>query len=218
MTTPVLVYDDLDYYLSSAELIAAQDLVTIIDGTGSLIVMRVSGTTTCTANWAPKTPTFAQGLAHGALRIVFQVDELSSNSPACAVLCMQDQRDLRTSGQAYGLFWQPLAGVLRLVKCANGLGDSGAQTTLAQADATGGVPLVSRACLQLTWEATGSQVTLAGSLGTRSDFADLQRLVTAVDRDSPWTAHVTEGGGYLDAGAGEPFTIHADRMALRGVA
>ena len=211
---PILTYADFDYYLNGAGIGAIQDLINIIDGTGSLLIARTSGAAAVQANWAPLTPTYTQGLAHGALQCVFRRTVLSTASQTCILLCMQDQRNLTASGTAYGLAWQPVSGILRLLKIANGLANSGAHTLLATADLNGEYPGATQLMLRLEWAAMTESVALLVSVGLATTGEDLALVLTATDTSSPLTSHVTEGAGYYDS-SGLNFQVEVDRMTLR---
>lgn len=207
-----LVYADFDYFPSGVTIQALNDLVTAIDGEGSLLIDRDGGASP-SLNAAPLTPDVRQGVSTGILRAAFRADTLNSSSQGFGLLCMQSQRDLTTSGTAYALHWQPLAQLVRLLRIGNGLQNAGSITTLAFAlvDAgTGGA-------LQLAWELAADLTTmdLMGWWGNATDFTDLTQVVS-VTLTTPLTSHVTEGPYYTDGGAGSDFAVYVDTLSLQG--
>lgn len=207
-----LAYVDLDYYLSGVTIQAVNDLVTRIAGEGSLRVDRVSGTDSPSMNCAPKTTAgVRQGLTTGIIRGTFQVETLSSSSPACGLLCMQSQRNVTVAGACYALAWQPLktSAQLTLRKYSAGLAVPG--STVAVANAPAGTTLA----LQLAWALApnGAQLVLEAAAGTALDYGDLSPLLSYTDT-SPLTATVTEGAFYEDGGAGQDFSMLLDNLSL----
>lgn len=208
-----VAFADFDYYTSSANAVAIHDLITRIDGSGSLLLFSDSSSISEVINFAAKTSVVAtQGYAKGLVQIYMDPTILSSNSQGFGLLCMQSQRDMTTSGSAYGLIWRQQAATLELFKCTNGLDDGANITILASTGLSG-----SAAGLQLAWSqaADMSSVALIASAGVAEDFSDLATLLTYQDTNSPLTAHVTEGAFYNGGGSSADFSIYADLMTVK---
>lgn len=199
-----LAYTDLDYYLSSANIQAVNDLINVLDGTGCLRIDRAGGASSEVCNAAPKVAT-TQGVARGVLRVRVAIDTLPSASQYVGLCCMQSQRDLTSGGSGYLLAWHAASGVLRLRKMTSGLANAGGITILRTGAASG-----SDVTLQLTWSLAADQsaLMLAGAV-------DEVVKVSYTDT-SPLTAHVAEGLFYNDGGAGADFAVRLDTMTLRG--
>jgi hypothetical protein len=212
----ILQYADFDYYPSSANIEAVLTILSPLTGLSSLLIRKAGGIDSPSLNFAPLTPTYMQGLIEGGLRTQISTPELSSASQGAGLVCMQSQRDLSSSGTAYGLRWQPLAGAdgrLHLLKLTSGLNTG--VTVLDTVDIVSGVGLNT---LQLRWRVS---VPLGGTLllgyhGTAVDFTDLTLAMAYLDASSPLSTSVTEGGFYLDGGAGFDFEVLFDQMQLEG--
>lgn len=212
---PNLSYIDLDYYLSDVDLEAIEDLVNPIAGAASLIVRRVSSNgPSASCNFAPKTPTFPQGLARGTLQaLVDNPAAAAGNEDALGLLCMQSQRNLTASGSAYGLQWNPVGQRLQLTRYTLGLVNAAGRTVLMNLNPFA----LSVATLLLAWryDAASDRVFLYCYTGEVSDFSDLQLRGSVVDSTGNLTAHVTEGG-YAQAATGGSISLRFDDMTLKG--
>ena len=210
-----LTFSDFDYYASSAAIEAINDTETVVEGTGSLLIARVSGTSTEQLTYAPKTPAQVQGTTFGAMRLLMSIEELHSPSQATGLLCMQSQRDLTATGEAYGLRWAPVSGRLSIIKILDGLVNAGDITELAFVTGITG----SLRSVQITWRvaADTASIRFTVTTGTALDFSDLALAFSVTDNDSPLITTVTEGGFYNDGGAGEGFMVRYDQLGLRGV-
>lgn len=208
-----VAFADFDYYTSSANAVAIHDLVTRIDGSGSLLLFSDSSSASEVINFAPKTSVVAaQGLSLGIIQIYIDVDILSSNSQGAGLLCMQSQRDMTTGGSAYGVVWRENAAAIDLFKCTNGLDDAANLTILSSSGLASG-----QTALQLGWVLASdlSSVSLVVSAGIEQDYSDLMVYLTYQDTTNPLTAHVTEGAFYNGGGSSADFSIYMDLMTVK---
>ena len=214
-----LLYPDLDYYLSSANIGALSDLVTVLRGVGSLIMIRLADNDAEWCNLAPKTAVVAtQGLTSGTLNALFAGASLEDTDDGGGLVCMQSQRDLTSSGVAYALFWRRLSSsfALNLLKLSTGLG-SGISYLSSVTSAEVPALTAELVCLQLAWALSEdlTSMDLMAFAGNATDFSDLAMVLHYVDTASPLTTSVTEGAFAL-APSGQPFRLTMDHMSLRG--
>ena len=204
-----LFYDDFDYFPSDATIDGLPDGTGRIIGTGCLRVRRVSGVLSPALNYA-RVASRAQGLIVGSMRMACN-HTLISSAQTYGLCCLQSQRNISVSGQAYLLSFAWGAGVVRLHKMTSGL--TAGKTLLAQASVSvgGGLGSGDEYALQLSWQVSGGVVNLKAYYGRLYNFSDLTLQLTHTDSTSPYTTSVAEGAFFFDGGAGTAFDVYYDQ-------
>ena len=187
------------------------DIVTPIDGTGSVALTHAPSNEFQSINLVPAT--LPKGFEAGRMRTLIRIDDLDDPSMQenhFGILFMQSQEnmaDFDGGGQSYGLSLSVGEGFspqsFRLWKFTGGLnGGSGTLDTMQILDSvalpftlTSGIVVG----IEVEWRTEPEVISeIGGALiicraGEETDFSDLQDLITFTDTTSPYTTTVAEG-------------------------
>ena len=208
-----LFYTDFDYFASSAQLAAVLTTTGPLVGTASLQITRVSGSAVTSVNVVPKVEK-RQGTTTGQLRVLFKHTVGGSTSQQFGLFCMQSQRDLRTSGAAYGL--RVRGTNLDLVKMSGGM----VIANLAQLATVGGLMTFNTLhAIELRWAMDVTQlggVLLTAWHGSAADYSSMTQVLSYQDIAAPLTTTVSEGLFAIE-GFGGAFAVLMDQLNLEGI-
>jgi hypothetical protein len=186
------------------------DIITPIDGAGSLVLTHAPSNEFQSINLTPSTlPT---GVVAGRLRTLIRIDDLDDPSMQenhFGILSMQNVENLSefgTTNRAYGLSVSLGEGFtpqsIRLWKFTSGLDGGTGALNLSQVIVSVSSPFTlmtgSIIALEFEWRTEPEVISqmggalLIGRVGQASNFSDLQTVITEVDTVSPFTTTVAE--------------------------
>lgn len=195
---------------------AFTNILTPVDGTGSLSLSHIATTDFQSINLVPAT--IPVGFLSGRIRTLIRLDSFNDGgSPNlqenhAGILCLQNVENMAQfgsfggTGQAYGASLTIGEGFstesVRLWKFTDGLEGSGGfldGTILDSVVFPFAIAEGDTIAIQLIWRADPLIIsdlggaTFSVSIGQASDYSDLQEVITYVDTISPYTSTVAEG-------------------------